>query len=242
MRRRSHLVAVVVLTAAVVGFSDAWPAAAQEAATQTKESQAAMTPAEALRLLQAGNARFVADKPLHRDLAAQVKATSSGQYPFAAVLGCIDSRVPPELVFDTGIGDIFSTRTAGNVLDDEILGGLEFAAKVSGVRLIVVLGHTQCGAVKGACDAVELGHLTETLALLRPALEASQGVPPPHDSSNADYVAHVTEANVRLTARAIIERSPILADLVHQGKLQVVPAMYDVATGRVDFLGAEGKR
>jgi carbonic anhydrase len=160
MARQFHLVAMVALIAVVVAFAEVGPAAAQEVVTQTKESQAAMTPAEALRLLQAGNARFVADKPLRRDLAAQVKATSNGQYPFAAVLGCIDSRVPPELVFDTGIGDIFSTRTAGNVLDDEILGGLEFAAKVSNVRLIVVLGHTQCGAVKGACDAVELGHLT----------------------------------------------------------------------------------
>jgi carbonic anhydrase len=215
------------------------PAVARDATTQTRQSQAAMTPDEALHLLEEGNARFVAGRPLARDLMKQVKATSGGQYPFAAVLGCIDSRVPPELVFDTGIGDIFSTRTAGNVLDDEILGGLEFAAKVSGVKLIVVLGHTQCGAVKGACDGVHLGHLTDTLALLQPALEASQDQPLPHDSKNAAYVQHVSEENVRLTSRAIVERSPILADLVRQGKLRVVPAMYEVATGRVDFLEAK---
>lgn len=206
------------------------------AAAQTRETQAAMTPDAALRLLREGNDRFAAGLALQRDLAEQVRDTSAGQYPFAAVLGCIDSRVPPELVFDTGIGDIFSARIAGNAFDDELLGSLEFATKAAGARLIVVLGHTQCGAVKGACDGVELGHLTQTLALLRPAIEASKDVAGPHDSSNAEYVKHVTEMNVRLTARALLERSEILAGLEKEGRLKVVPALYEVETGRVRFL------
>ena len=212
------------------------PALAGPAGTQDRESQAAMTPDEALRLLREGNERFASGLTVRRDLGQQVEATSGGQFPFAAVLGCIDSRVPPELVFDTGIGDIFSSRTAGNVADDEILGGLEFATKVAGARLIVVLGHTQCGAVKGACDGVRLGHLTATLALVGPALAASNGVAGPHDSSNPAYVQRVTEENVRLTARSVIEHSEILGELVEQGRLRVVPALYDVASGRVSFL------
>jgi carbonic anhydrase len=211
-------------------------AQAAGAAAQTAASQAAMTPDEALALRQEGNARFVAGTTLRRDLAAQVRATSAGQYPFAAVLGCIDSRVPPELLFDAGIGDLFAARIAGNAVDDELLGSLEFAAKAAGARVIVVLGHTGCGAVKGACDGVEMGSLTKTLALLRPAIDASKDVPGPHDSSNAAYVAHVTEANVRLGARALLERSPILAGLVKEGRLAVVPALYDVDTGRVEWL------
>jgi len=214
----------------------AGPAMAGPGGTQDRESQAAMTPDEALRLLREGNERFASGLTVRRDLEQQVKATSSGQFPFAVVLGCIDSRVPPELVFDTGIGDVFSSRTAGNAADDEILGGLEFATKVSGARLIVVLGHTQCGAVKGACDGVRLGHLTETLALLGPALAASKDVPGPHDSSNPAYVQRVTEENVRLTARSLLKNSEILRELAEQGRLRVVPALYDVASGRVSFL------
>jgi carbonic anhydrase len=212
------------------------PAAAAVTA-QTAASQAAMTPDEALRLLQEGNARFVAGTTVRRDLAAQVRETSAGQHPFAAVLGCIDSRVPPELVFDTGIGDLFAARIAGNVVDDELLGSLEFATRAAGARLIVVLGHTQCGAVMGACDGVQMGSLTRTLALLEPAVAAARkAVPGRHDSSNPAFVAHVTEANVRLGARALVERSPILAELVRKGRLRVVPALYDVASGRVEFL------
>jgi carbonic anhydrase len=211
-------------------------AQATGAAVQTAASQAAMTPDEALRLLQQGNARFAAGTTLRRDLVAQVRETGAGQHPFAAVLGCIDSRVSPELVFDVGVGDLFAARIAGNAVDDELLGSLEFATKVAGARLIVVLGHTRCGAVMGACDGVEMGSLTKTLALLRPAIEAAQDLPEPHDSSNPAYVAHVTEANVRLGARALLERSPILAGLVKEGRLAVVPALYDVDTGRVEWL------
>ncbi len=206
--------------------------ASPPAGVQTRETQAATTPAGALALLEAGNARFLAGTPRHRDSAQQVRLTSSGQYPFAAVLGCIDSRVAPEIVFDTGIGDVFSARIAGNALDDELLGSLEFAIKVAGAKAIVVLGHTHCGAIKGACDGVQLGHLSETLSLLRPALEAARDVPVPHDSTNAGYVQQVTEENARLTAKAILARSEILRGLAEQGKLAVVAAIYDVSDRR----------
>jgi len=205
-------------------------------ATQTRESQSAMTPDQALQLLREGNERFVAGLTLRRDLSEQVRATQGGQFPYAAILGCIDSRVPPELVFDTGIGDVFAARIAGNVPDDEVLGSLEFATQVAGARLVVVLGHTACGAVKGACDGVKLGHLTELLAQLAPAIAASKDVPGPHDSSNPDFVQHVTEANVRLTTKALRERSEILRELAAGGRLKVVGAIYDVASGRVTFL------
>jgi carbonic anhydrase len=228
----------IVLMVASVGMAFAIPLpSAGGTSVQTRETQAAMTPDEALRLLRAGNERFASGVALQRDLSEQVRDTSAGQYPFAAVLGCIDSRVPPELVFDTGIGDVFSARIAGNALDDELLGSLEFATKAAGARLIVVLGHTRCGAVLGACDGVEMGHLTKTLKLLAPAIEASRElVPAPHDSSNAAFVQHVTEQNVRLTAKALLERSEILAGLAKEGQLRVVPAVYDVATGAVRFL------
>ena len=209
---------------------------ADEPAARVAPSPEATTPETALRRLREGNERFAAGLTLRRDLVAQVSATKKSQHPYAAILGCIDSRVPPELVFDTGIGDVFSARIAGNVLTDELLGSLEFAAQVVGAKLIVVLGHTECGAVKGACDGVKLGHLTGTLALIAPALAAASGVSGPHDASNAEYVRHVTEANVRLSARALLERSAILRELEKSGDLRVAPALYDVATGRVTFL------
>jgi carbonic anhydrase len=206
--------------------------------TQTRDTQAALTPAAALGLLKAGNERFVAGTPRDRDELQLVRVTSRGQYPYAAILGCIDSRVPPEIVFDAGIGDVFAARVAGNVLDDEILGSLEFATSIAGARAIVVLGHTECGAAKGACDGVELGHLTQTLSHLAPAVHAAkEQVAAPHDAANPAFVTRVVELNAQLTARAMTERSPILRGLVEQGKLVIVPAVYDVSTGRVTFLG-----
>lgn len=208
------------------------------AQAQTKETQAALTPDAALELLRAGNARFAEGAPLKRDELQQVRLTSRGQFPYAAILGCIDSRVSPEIVFDTGIGDVFAARIAGNVLDDELLGSLEFATSVAGAKAIVVLGHTECGAVKGACDGVKLGHLTQTLSHIAPAVAAAkEQVPAPHDGSNRAFVGRVTELNAEMAARAMTERSPILRGLVEQGKLKIVPAVYDVATGRVTFLG-----
>lgn len=202
----------------------------------TKESQAKMTPAAALQRLKAGNARFVAGKSLNRDLLAQVKATGAGQYPFASVVACIDSRSAPEIVFDEGIGDIFAPRIAGNFVDEEILGSLEFTAKVAGSRLIVVLGHTECGAVKGACDGVKLGNLTATLAQIEPAVAEVKDVPGERSSKNPAFVSAVTRANVDLTVREIREKSEILREMEQKGEIAIVGAIYDVKTGLVNWL------
>ena len=199
-------------------------------------SQAALTPDTALAMLKEGNERFLVGDMVERDLNAQVAATAGGQYPHSIVLSCIDSRVPPELVFDQGIGDIFSPRIAGNFVDEELLGSMEFAAAVAGSKALVVLGHTECGAVKGACDDVKLGNLTRTLAAIRPAVEAVEGFEGERTSKNKAFVDAVTHENVRQTVDNIIERSPVLAELVEGGKLKVVGAVYDVGTGKVTFL------
>jgi carbonic anhydrase len=205
---------------------------------QDAASQASITPARALELLREGNARFVDARQSERDLRQQVQETGGGQWPFAAVLGCIDSRVSPELVFDQGIGDLFSARVAGNFANEDILGSLEFACKVAGSKLVVVLGHSSCGAVKGACDGVQLGNLTGMLGKLHPALEA---VPEPADpaertSKNPDFVQAVAEANVHETVRRILADSEVLREMKEAGEIDVVGAMYDVASGRVEFL------
>jgi carbonic anhydrase len=202
---------------------------------QTKASQAAMTPQSALAELRDGNARFVAGKPLLRNLSAEVKATASGQYPFAVVLSCLDSRQPIEIVFDQGIGDIFSARVAGNVLDDDILGSMEFACKVSGAKLIAVIGHSNCGAIKGAVDDVELGNLTGLLAKIKPAIDAVPADVQPRTTKNYAFVSDVSEANVRLVLKEIRERSPILRKMLDQGEIGLVGGMYDLSTGKVQF-------
>jgi carbonic anhydrase len=166
----------------------------------------------------------------------QVKHTASGQAPFAAVLSCMDSRVPPELVFDQRIGDIFVVRIAGNFANTDIIGSMEFAAKVTGSRLIMVLGHSGCGAIRGAIDNVQLGNLTATLSNIRPAVEETKGVPGEPTSENAALVQAVAENNARLTAKLLKERSAILNDLVEEGYLGIVAAMHDVSTGRVTVL------
>lgn len=201
--------------------------------TQTKESLAAMTPAEAGERLQAGNQRFVEGRRLNRNLMQQVEGTSQGQYPFAVVLGCIDSRVPPELVFDQGIGDIFSVRIAGNFVNDDILGSMEFAGKVVGSKLFVVLGHTSCGAIQGAYNDVELGHLTALVEKLKPAVDAVRAGSGEGGELSLDEIA---AANVQLTVKDILDRSPILRELFDQGEIDVVGAMYDVGSGVVTFL------
>ena len=204
-------------------------------AVQTKASQAAMTPQQALQELRDGNARFVAGKPLHRDYPAQVKATASGQYPFAVVLSCLDSRQPVEIVFDQGIGDIFSARVAGNVLNDDILGSMEFACKVSGAKLIAVVGHSNCGAIKGAIDDVQLGNLTGLLTKIKPAMDAVPADVQPRTSKNYQFVDEVSEANVRLVMKEIPERSPILREMLDKGEIGLVGGMYDLKTGKVQF-------
>jgi len=201
----------------------------------TKESQAAMTPQSALAELKAGNARFVAGHPLNRNLPADVKATASGQYPFAVVLSCLDSRQPIEIVLDQGIGDIFSARVAGNVLNDDILGSMEFACKVSGTKLIAVIGHSNCGAIKGAVDDVELGNLTGLLAKIKPAIEHVPADGQPRNSKNLQFVDKVSEMNVQLVMQQIRERSPILREMLDNGQIGLVGGMYDLSTGEVHF-------
>jgi carbonic anhydrase len=205
------------------------------APVQTKESQAAMTPQQALEELREGNARFVAGTPRARNFQADVKATAAGQYPFAVVLSCLDSRQPIEIVFDQGIGDIFSARVAGNVLNDDILGSMEFACKVSGAKLIAVIGHSNCGAIKGAVDDVELGNLTGLLAKIKPAMDAVPADDQPRTSKNPAFVNEVSEANVRLVMKEIRERSPILREMLDSGQIVLVGGMYDLATGKVQF-------
>jgi carbonic anhydrase len=204
--------------------------------TQTQATQENMTPAKALARLKEGNARFVANRMAERDLAEQVQITGSGQYPFAIVLGCVDSRVPPELIFDQGIGDIFSARIAGNFVNTDILGSMEFATKVAGAKLIFVLGHSACGAIQGAIDGAELGNLTGMLTKLEPAVEA---VPTPKEgrsARNAAFVQQVAEKNVELTIEAIQEQSPVLKEMLEKGEIGIAGGMYDVETGEVTFL------
>jgi carbonic anhydrase len=219
----------IVRFAALAGGAAAAVALAQ---VQTKESQASMTPAKALASLKEGNARFVSGQRKTRDWSAKVIATASGQYPFAAVVSCMDSRAPAEIVLDQGIGDMFSLRSAGEVVDTDVLGGLEYAAKVVGVKLVVVLGHTECGAVKGAIDGVKLGNLTSLLAKIQSAVRDSG----PGTSKDKAYVTKVTERNVRDSIHEIRERSSILRELIDSAQVGIAGAMYDVATGTVTFM------
>ena len=203
--------------------------------TQTKDSQAQITPEMAVEMLKAGNQRFLAGKPLNRDLSSQVHETSGGQYPFAVVLSCIDSRVPAEIIFDQGIGDIFNVRIAGNFVNSDILGSLEFACKVAGSKAILVLGHTSCGAIKGACDDVVLGNLTGMLDNLKTAVFSVDNSGD-RSSANKEFVQKVSDMNVRLSIAAIKAQSPVLREMLDQGEISIVGGMYDVASGKVQFV------
>jgi len=193
------------------------------------------TPDSALAELKAGNERFVAGKMRARDLLAQVAETAGGQYPFAVVLGCIDSRVPPETVFDQGIGDIFSARVAGNFVNTDILGSMEFATALAGSQLVVVLGHSACGAIKGAADRAELGNLTAMLENLQPAIDAVEEDYGESSSKNTAFVERASAINVYYTIDRILAESPVMAERVENGDLKIVGAKYDVATGKVAF-------
>jgi carbonic anhydrase len=224
----------------VVGFAALTAGAAQLAQAQdscavlTPATQAATTPDAALLRLQEGNARFVAGKTVNCDLMKQVKDTATQQAPTAVVVGCIDSRVPPELVFDQRIGDIFSARIAGNFVNTDILGSLEFATKAAGAKLIVVLGHSECGAIKGAVDNVKLGNLTAMLANIRPALKKVkyEGVPSSKDKA---LVQKVADQNAKDAAQMIMTKSPVIAALVKEGKVKIVSAMHDLGTGKISW-------
>lgn len=203
----------------------------------TKETQASITPEKALKFLKEGNWRFQQNLKANRNLLEQVNDTREGQFPFATVLSCIDSRTSAELIFDQGLGDIFSIRIAGNFINEDILGSMEFACKIAGTKLILVLGHTACGAIKGACDHVKMGNLTCMLEKIEPALEKVQE-PVEADlrtSANSVFVDLVAEENVKLSIQNILKQSPILKEMVDQKKLLVVGAMYDISSGEVSF-------
>jgi carbonic anhydrase len=202
---------------------------------QNKETQTDMTPAKALQLLKEGNQRFENSAMAERSLQEQVAQTSTGQFPFAVILSCIDSRVSAELVFDQGVGDIFSVRIAGNFVNEDILGSMEFACKLAGSKLVVVLGHSSCGAVKGACDGAELGNLTAMLDKLQPAVDAVTEPSENRNSQNAAFVANVAHANVTLTIAKIKEQSPVLKEMLDNNEIGIVGGMYDVASGKVEF-------
>ena len=203
----------------------------------TKETQSTMTPGKSLQFLKEGNQRFQQNLKANRNLLEQVNDTSDGQFPFATILSCIDSRVSAELVFDQGLGDVFSVRIAGNFVNEDILGSMEFASKLAGTKLIVVLGHTSCGAVKGACDDAKMGNLTKLIEKITPAVNATTE---PKDvslrnSKNLDFVDTVSKKNVELTIGRIHKESPILSEMEKNGEIKIIGAMYDVNTGAVDF-------
>jgi len=202
----------------------------------TAKKQAALTPKDVLKDLMDGNERFMKNKETDWDLPAQARKTASGQYPKAVVLACIDSRVPVEYIFDQGIGDIFTARVAGNFENVDILGSMEFGTKVAGSKLILVLGHEHCGAVKAAIDGAELGNITEMLDEIEPAIEKSQDFKGEKTSKNEDFVAHVCENNVEITMNDIRERSPIIREMEEKGEIMIVGAVYDLDTGKVTLL------
>ena len=203
--------------------------------TLTKELRDKITPLQAIDILRAGNKRFVDNLKVNRNLLQQVNETSEGQHPFAVILSCIDSRTSAELIFDQGLGDVFSVRVAGNIQNADILGSMEFSCKVAGAKIAVVLGHTRCGAVKGACDHVEMGNLTTLLHKLKPALEAEKSVTSNRNSGNAEFVEKVATLNVHVTVEQVLKNSPILKEMIEKGEIALIGGMYDVETGLVDF-------
>ncbi|NTS40889.1 carbonic anhydrase [Flavisolibacter sp. BT320] len=203
--------------------------------TLNRDLQQEITPMKALEILQDGNKRFVGNLKVNRNLLEQVNDTRDGQWPFAVVLSCIDSRTSAELIFDQGLGDIFSVRIAGNIVNEDILGSMEFACKVAGSKFIVVLGHSKCGAIKGACDGVEMGNLTTLLSKIEPAVSAETTTRENRTASNGEFVENVAEINVRRAVELILAKSPILEDMVNKGEIAIIGAMYDVTTGEVKF-------
>jgi len=205
--------------------------------THTKQSQSEMTPESSLQNLKEGNKRFQDNVRISRNLNEQVKETAGGQFPYATVLSCIDSRVSSELIFDQGMGDLFSVRIAGNFINEDILGSMEFACKLAGTKLVVVLGHTACGAVKGACDHARLGNLTALINKIEPAVDA---VLEPNDESlrnskNIDFVNNVAEMNVRMSIENIRNQSPVLVEMENNKEIKIIGGMYDISNGKVTF-------
>jgi len=225
----------------VIGESQQKPQTAEQkmrrtSDTQTKESQMQMTPQTALDILKKGNERFINNVSLNRDLQEQVRETAEAQYPFATILSCQDSRTSNEQVFDLNKGDAFSIRIAGNIVNDDILGGMEFGSKLAGAKLIVVLGHTKCGAVKGACDNAKLGNLTGLLDKIKPAVDSIPMSIQPRTSKNEQFVDLVAEANVREAMKQVRDKSPILKEMIDKNQVALVGGIYSVSTGEVKFL------
>ena len=205
--------------------------------THTKETQSSITPSKAIELLKEGNTRFIENKKTERDLLDQVRETSTGQYPFATILSCIDSRVSSELIFDQGIGDVFSARVAGNFVNEDILGSMEFACKLAGTKVVVVLGHTACGAIKGACDDAKLGNLTALISKIKPAVKAVKFPEEANlrNSKNIHFVNDVSEKNVHLTIENIRSQSSVLNEMEEKNEIRIIGAMYNIDNGTVTF-------
>jgi carbonic anhydrase len=238
MKKSVSLIAVLIMAVAFISSS----AIAQKhshdmkADVLTKEAQAALTPEKVIDMLKEGNERYVKNNLTPKDLKAQVKKTSGGQFPEAIILSCVDSRVPVEYVFDRGIGDIFVARVAGNFVNEDILGSMEFATKVSGSKVILVLGHEHCGAVKAAIDDVELGNITPMLTKIKPAVEKNADYKGDKSSKNAEFVHMVCESNIHHTIDQIRLRSPIMKEMEEKGEIMIVGGIYDLDTGKVEFL------
>ena len=203
--------------------------------TLTKEDKDSISPKKATQILKDGNRRFIKNLKKNRNLLEQVNHTSGGQYPFAIILSCIDSRTSAELIFDQGLGDIFSCRIAGNIINDDIIGSMEFACKVAGVKLIMVLGHTGCGAIQGACDQIKMGKLSGLLNKIDPALEKEKDTIDNRNSQNTKFVNNVATINVELVVSQITKESPIILDMLNNGEIAIAGGMYDVVTGIVEF-------
>ncbi|MBX3356192.1 MAG: hypothetical protein KF724_10915 [Phycisphaeraceae bacterium] len=227
---------LALVTLALVAGCSSTPASGPDASPMTAALRETISPDEAVQRLLRGNERFVAGRPLHRDTIGEARASAGGQYPFAIILACIDSRSAPEVVFDQGIGDIFVPRVAGNYAPTDLIGSMEFAALVAGAKAIMVVGHTSCGAVMGACDGVQLGNLTTVIESIRPAVNSVPGFTGERTSANPAFVQAVAEQNVRLTVARIRAQSEIIRDLEREGRITVVGAMHDLSTGRVTLL------
>jgi len=230
--RRAFCKAAGVSTA--VGVVEASLGSVLAHADLTKEQRDKMTPDEVIQHMKAGNERFRSGKPQHRDLMSEAKATAKGQYPAAIVFSCVDSRAPAELILDFGIGDIFSGRVAGNVADEDVLGSMEFACKVAGSKVVLVMGHTSCGAIKGVIDGVELGNLTALLSKIRPAVEATRYTGE-RSAKNYAFVDAVARENVLMTIANVRQRSPVLRELESTGSIKIAGSMYNLETGTVEF-------
>jgi len=204
-------------------------------AVMTSETQSALSPQQVFQRLKDGNQRFMDGTMKNRDLLVQANTTAAGQHPVAVVLNCMDARTPPEIIFDQGIGDIFATRVAGNIQNDDILGGMEFGTKLSGAKLIAVIGHTSCGAIRGACQQVKLGNLTGLLQKIQPAVKQATKENGTSDCTNAAFIDQIAKDNVLLVMKQIQARSPVISKLIKEGKIGIVGGMQDLSTGKITF-------